>query len=55
MNSLDRLELIVINADMQYLLPENFALKFLALVGESWADEPRELWPIEIKEKFRIF
>jgi len=53
MNSLDLLELVVTNADMQYILPENFSLKFLALVGESWADEPREIWPIEIKEKFK--
>ncbi len=51
-SSLDLLELLVINADFKFLLPENYALRFLTAVAVAWGDEPRELWPPMIREMF---
>jgi hypothetical protein len=51
-NSLDRLELILTNADMQYLLPYNFGMRFLARLGMAWGDEPRDLWPEPIQQMY---
>lgn len=58
-NSLDRLELILINADAdtsdipQFVLdimglPRHLGLHFLAEIGKAWGDEPKDLWPEEI-------
>ena len=51
-NTLDRLELVLISADFRYLVPENFGLKFLADIGEAWGDEDPAMWPKEIHEKY---
>lgn len=51
-NTLDRLELVLLNADLTYILPYNLGLHFLAMIGEAWGDEPREVWPDEIKKRF---
>ncbi len=51
-NSLDRLELILTNADLQFLLPYNFGMRFLARLGMAWGDEPRELWPEPIQRMY---
>lgn len=52
MSSLDRLEVLLKSADFKYLFPENFALKFMAMIGEAWGDEPREKWPEEIRRRY---
>ncbi|HCM41408.1 MAG TPA: hypothetical protein DIS93_15735 [Bdellovibrionales bacterium] len=52
-NSMDRLELVLINADI--VVPafrKNYGLQFTAEIGEAWGDEPFEVWPREIQEKF---
>jgi hypothetical protein len=68
-NTLDRLELILINADLDLdvipkfvrdalgllmgsPVPDNGAKYFLAMVGDAWGDEPREVWPLEIRNKY---
>jgi hypothetical protein len=51
-NSLDRLELVVINADLQFMLPDNFGLKFLAVLAEAYGDEPYESWPEELQRRY---
>jgi hypothetical protein len=51
-STLDLFELLVINADFNVILPENFALKFLGLVGRAWGDEPRSLWPADIQQMY---
>ncbi|MCC7440640.1 MAG: hypothetical protein IT285_03340 [Bdellovibrionales bacterium] len=68
-NTLDRLELVLINADldldsipkwirdllgsmMGITVPDNGAKHFLALVGEAWGDEPQEVWPLPIRNKY---
>ena len=50
--SLDRLEELLVGADFKFALPDNFALKFLQMVGESWGDEDRSVWPKEIQIQF---
>ena len=50
--SLDRLEEVLVGADFKFALPDNFALKFLQMVGESWGDEDRSVWPAEIQNRF---
>ncbi len=47
--TLDLFELLVINSDFSFILKENYALKFLGLVGTAWGDEPRSLWPADIQ------
>ena len=44
--------MLVLNADFNFVLPENYALKFLGLVGRAWGDEPRSLWPAEIQQMY---
>lgn len=52
-NSLDRLELVLINSDFPApVLKKNFALYFLALIGNAWGDEPRKNWPQDIQDQF---
>lgn|GEM_PF-2805956 len=51
-NSLDRLELVVIDADLEFLVPNNFGLKFLAILGEAYGDDPFDTWPREIQKKY---
>ena len=52
-NSLDRLDLSLINSDFEApIIGTNFGLKFLAEIAEAWGDEPYEIWPDEIKRKF---
>ncbi|MBU6375694.1 MAG: hypothetical protein KGQ59_06845, partial [Bdellovibrionales bacterium] len=51
-SSLDLFELLVINADFNVVLPENYALKFLGLMAQAWGDEPRRLWPEDIQKRF---
>jgi hypothetical protein len=51
-NSLDLLELLVINADFNFVLSENYALKFLTSVALAWGDEPRESWPALVRSMF---
>lgn len=55
MSTLDRLEVLLTAADFKFatwLFEDNFALKFIAQIGDSWGDEPRENWPIEIRKKY---
>jgi hypothetical protein len=51
-STLDLFEMLVINADFNFVLPENYALKFLGLVGRAWGDEPRNLWPADIQQMY---
>ncbi|MEK6704478.1 MAG: hypothetical protein AABZ06_01690, partial [Bdellovibrionota bacterium] len=53
-NTLDRLELLLINGDFIPPVPfnKNYGMHYLAQFAEAWGDEPRELWPDEIKRKF---
>ena len=54
-SSLDRLELVLYNADFQYaefLIPGNHGFRYLARIGEAWGDEDREAWPLEIQVKY---
>jgi hypothetical protein len=51
-STLDLFEMLVINADFNFILPENYALKFLGLVGRAWGDEPRSLWPADIQQMY---
>ena len=51
-SSLDRLEELLVGADFKFAMPENFALKFLQMVGESWGDEDRGVWPDEIQMQY---
>ncbi|MGK5089109.1 hypothetical protein WDW86_16250 [Bdellovibrionota bacterium FG-2] len=55
-NTLDRLELVLIHADFPAPPPFNriYAQQFLAEIGEAWGDEPREIWPDEIQKKFPL-
>lgn len=52
-STLDRLELILIDADFAApVLGTNFGIKFLGDFAEAWGDEPREVWPSEIKKQY---
>jgi hypothetical protein len=51
-NSLDLLELLVINSDFNFVLPENYALKFLTSVALAWGDEPRDSWPALVRSMY---
>jgi len=52
-NSMDRLELVLINADLDVpALKKNFGLQFTAEIAEAWGDEPFEIRPKEIQQKF---
>ncbi|MEK6578919.1 MAG: hypothetical protein AABZ55_06805, partial [Bdellovibrionota bacterium] len=53
-STFDRMDLMLVNADFMAPFPfnKNFALEFLGEMGEAWGDEPRELWPREIRDKF---
>ncbi|MCM2323347.1 MAG: hypothetical protein NDJ90_08810 [Oligoflexia bacterium] len=51
-NSLDRLELILLEADfVAPPLNRNFGIQFLKDIAEAWGDEPYERWPEEIRRK----
>lgn len=53
-NSLDRLELVLIGADFTApVLGTNFGLKFLADIADAWGDEDPSLWPEPIQRKAR--
>lgn len=55
MSTLDRLEVLLTAADFKFaswFFEDNFALKFISQIGESWGDEPRESWPLEIQKKY---
>lgn len=64
-NALDRLQLLIVYNDQatpglprSRFTPEviestNYAVKVLMMLGESWGDEPEELWPEPIREKAR--
>jgi hypothetical protein len=59
---LDRLEAVLVNADFDSLAPVldklgvklgvNIGKMSLAEIGDSWGDEPYEIWPEEIKRKY---
>ncbi|OFZ78514.1 MAG: hypothetical protein A2583_05515 [Bdellovibrionales bacterium RIFOXYD1_FULL_53_11] len=51
-NSLDRFEILLLNADFSFITRSNVGLDFLAMIGGAWGDEPREFWPVEIRRKF---
>ena len=57
-NSLDRLELVVINADIDNVDPIthklglNLGKKVLTDIALSWGDEPYEIWPKAVQELF---
>ncbi|MBC7690376.1 MAG: hypothetical protein H7222_01290 [Methylotenera sp.] len=52
-STLDRLEIVLLNADFKYVLPENFAMKFLAMIGNAWGDEPDpNKWPVPVQEEY---
>ncbi len=51
-NSLDSLEILLFNADFDYVLNDNYGLKYLTAVARAWGDEPVEVWPAEIRSEF---
>jgi hypothetical protein len=61
-SSLDRLELVLANADFDSLAPilDRLGVKVginvgkysMEQIGDSWGDEPEDLWPEEIKAKY---
>jgi hypothetical protein len=51
-NSFDSLEILLFNADFDYVLNDNFGLKYLTAVARAWGDEPVEVWPAEIRAEF---
>ncbi|MFN7684028.1 MAG: hypothetical protein ACK5QT_01270 [Oligoflexia bacterium] len=51
-NSLDLLELLLINADFNFGSSQNYAFKFLTAIALAWGDEPRERWPAYIRAKY---
>ena len=56
-NSLDRLELLLINSDFTYDFLGFFSLgnkgqEFLATLADAWGDEPPEAWPEGIRQQF---
>ncbi len=52
-NSLDRLDLVLSNADfVAPVMGTNFGMKFLMEISDAWGDEPWEVWPKEIQDKF---
>ena len=53
-NSLDRLELLLINADFSYSVPYNFVQSFLQGIALAWGDEPIANWPDLIKATFPV-
>lgn len=52
LNGLDLMELVLYEADFQYLLPKNMGMMFLGNIGYAWGDEDPSLWPTEIREKY---
>lgn len=53
MNTMDRLEVVVLNADfMAPIYNTNFGLKSLAIIAEAWGDEPFGVWPEDIQRRF---
>jgi hypothetical protein len=53
-NSLDRLEQVLVSANFDFSLLGltiigNSSLKYMGELAEAWGDEPRELWPDQIK------
>ena len=52
-NTLDRFELLLLNANFSLGTDNNFALDFLRQLGEAWGDEPYEKWPVEIQKKYQ--
>lgn len=53
-NTLDRLEMVVINSDFRFKPFTNYSLLFLAEMGNAWGDEPRELWPEAIQRQYPV-
>jgi hypothetical protein len=63
-NSMDRLELVLVNSDLWTPWPifngvvpdlknqRNYGLYFLGEIADAWGDEDESLWPEEIKKKF---
>jgi hypothetical protein len=51
-NTIEVLELVLVNADLQYLLPDHFGFKFLSMIGESWGDEPSDRWPEAVRRRY---
>lgn len=49
---LDALEMILLNSDITDFRGEHYGVRFLMMLAESWGDEPRHLWPLEIQEKY---
>ncbi len=54
LNSLDRLELVLLNNDFKApgIPPRNFALKFAEDLAEAWGDEDPSRWPKMIRELY---
>ncbi len=50
-NSIDRLELLVVNADINGPFYK-MDLYYLALIAEAWGDEDPSVWPTEIQQKY---
>ncbi len=51
-NSMESLELVLLNADFRFSFMKNFGYDFLAMIGGAWGDEPSQAWPDLVKAKF---
>lgn len=56
-NSLDRMELVLIESDFQVnllglQLAGNSSLQYSAELAQAWGDEPRDIWPDQIKSLY---
>jgi hypothetical protein len=54
-STIERFELLLWNANVQYLLPQNMGYQFLQLIGEAWGDEPSSIWPEEVLAQYPQF
>jgi len=53
-NGLDMLELMGLNADISIATAQNLAFLFFSKITEAWGDEPRNVWPDEIEQKYPV-
>jgi hypothetical protein len=51
-STIERFELLLWNANVQFLLPQNLGFQFLQMIGEAWGDEASTLWPEDILKKY---
>ncbi len=52
LSTIERFELLLWNANVQFLLPENMGFQFLQRLGEAWGDDLSDVWPTEILSQY---